>query len=97
MAMASRNLQWEAEQINLRLNLQRTDLRDVVSGSVASFKPIADAKHVALQYEALTSSGECSADPKRVFQIICNLLSNAVKLTPSGGRVLVRLSDEASG
>ena len=79
---------------NLRLHLQPTDLRDVVPGSIDSFKPIAHAKNIALEYEPLASNAECSADRKRVFQIVCNLLSNAVKFTPSGGRVLVRLSDE---
>jgi signal transduction histidine kinase len=79
---------------SLRLNLLPVDLAEVVPGSVNSLKPIADAKGVALEYQGEARHAACSADRKRLHQIVCNLLSNAVKFTPASGRILVTLSDE---
>jgi two-component system, cell cycle sensor histidine kinase PleC len=69
------------------------DLDEVISRSADEFKPVADAKGVAL--EAHSTHVKVAADPVRVAQIMENLLSNAVKFTSSGGAVRVSVIPDA--
>jgi signal transduction histidine kinase len=53
---------------------------------VASVRPRAESKSLAIRTEALPST--CVfADRVRIKQILHNLLSNAVKFTPEGGQI----------
>ena len=54
-----------------------------------SFKPLTDAKHLALDYSIDSElDGRFISDPLRIRQIVNNLLSNAVKFTVKGNITL---------
>ena len=54
-----------------------------------SFKPLTDAKHLALDYSIDSElDGRFISDPLRIRQIVNNLLSNAVKFTVKGNIAL---------
>jgi signal transduction histidine kinase len=76
-----------------RMSVQPADapVGDAVESSVATVKPLASTKGVALT-AALDGAAALKyhGDPQRVQQILTNLLSNAVKFTPAGGSVSVR-------
>ncbi len=78
----------------LRLNLSKVDVVPIVRDVVASSKPAAEAKRIALEMRA-PESVTLRADPNRLQQIIWNLVSNAVKFSTSDGRVTVEVSSDA--
>lgn len=75
----------------LRLDVQATDLAQVVKAAVDSMRLAAEAKSIDLHDIIDTSFGLIAGDPKRLEQVVWNLLSNAIKFTPKGGKVQVRL------
>jgi CheY-like chemotaxis protein/two-component sensor histidine kinase len=75
----------------LRLDVQRVALADVICAAIESAQPGADAKGVRLESILDARRGVVSGDAGRLQQVIWNLLSNAIKFTPKGGRVQVLL------
>jgi signal transduction histidine kinase len=72
---------------------------DVIRDAIATIRPIAGEKGIALDGARAASAGaggstRVAADRGRLREILLNLLSNAVKFTPSGGAVEVRLTVE---
>lgn len=79
------------ESGRLRLDVQATDLVQVVNNAVDSMRPAAEAKAIKLQ--AIVDSGVnlIPADSRRLEQVVWNLVSNSIKFTPKDGSVQVRL------
>ncbi len=75
----------------VRLDVQRLALIDVVSAAIESAGPGAAAKGVRLEKILDPRGSMVSGDPGRLQQVVWNLLSNAIKFTPKGGRVQVLL------
>ena len=76
---------------NLRLDVQRVNLLEVIEAAIAAVMPAAEAKGVRIHKVLDSLAGPVSGDPARLQQVVWNLLSNAVKFTPKGGRVQVLL------
>ena len=75
----------------LQLQLQPTDIRELVSEIVEMFLPDAREKSIFLTHEIDDSKNEpLLLDSQRMRQILMNLLSNAIKYTERGG-VVVRV------
>ena len=75
----------------MRLDVQATDLAQVVKTAVDAMRVTAEAKSIKLQDIIDPSVSLIAGDPKRLEQVVWNLLSNALKFTPKGGKVQVRL------
>jgi PAS domain S-box-containing protein len=75
----------------VRLNVQPVDLPEVITASIASVAPAAEAKGIRIQKIVEPLAGPVLGDPSRLQQIVWNLLSNAIKFTPKDGRVQVIL------
>ncbi len=74
------------------LNLDEHDLELEASRTLDSIRPLAESKHVTLQYDAPTSL-HLRCDAERIRQLLIILLDNAVKYTPEGGQVTLRLEE----
>ncbi len=74
----------------LELHLEEVAIDDVVSASVQTLRPAAEAKGIDLRLMIESPGTKIMADPARLHQILVNLLSNAVKFTPKGGEVSLR-------
>ena len=76
-----------AEAHQLTLNLQPTDLGELVRETAAHFELVAREQGIELSSESGEDLAHPSLDPQRVRQVLHNLLSNAIQHTPSGGAV----------
>lgn len=76
----------------VRLNVQPTDLADVIQSALESVRPAAEAKEIILRKVLDHHAGQVSGDATRLQQIVWNLLTNAIKFTPKGGKVDVILA-----
>jgi PAS domain S-box-containing protein len=81
---------------NLRLEMRRVDLANVVRAAADSVKPAAEAKELTLALDLDPRVGPISGDADRLQQIVWNLLTNCVKFTPKAGRIALSLQAEGS-
>jgi two-component system, OmpR family, phosphate regulon sensor histidine kinase PhoR len=78
-----------------RPNIVANDLAGVVTDVFTSVQRAADAKQLALSFDAPTEARSVFADPTALRQVLANLVENAVRHT-SGGSVVVRAALTAS-
>jgi len=86
-----------AEARQLPLNLQSTNLRQVIDSVVKTFGPVAETEHVTLAVHIDEPLPAIMGDSVRLMQVLHNLLANALRYTPPGGEieVLACLEDKA--
>ncbi len=78
----------------LQVHVEPFDLRETIERAVASVRPQAEAKGLALAAEIAPEVGGLASDARRVEQILLNLLNNAIKFTERGE---VRLTAGVAG
>ena len=79
----------------LQLNKRPVDLVQVVEDSIGFFEVDAGNRreNVELKRKYASSEISCNVDPEQIQQIMLNLLHNAVQAMPSGGRVMIGVSE----
>jgi PAS domain S-box-containing protein len=80
----------------IRLDVEEIEIGDVIEAAVATVRPAADAKRVAIETRLPHLRYPITGDANRLQQVFWNLLSNAVKFTPQDGKVEVRLEAQPS-
>ena len=80
----------------LQLSREPVALDGVVREAVGAISDAAATKGIALHVEG-NGAAPVVGDRARLRQVVAHLLGNAMKFTPPGGKVLVRLSGDASG
>src|SRR4029077_4173824 len=76
----------------LQLERQPVDLAAELPGNIDTLQTLADTKGAIIGRELSQGPFVVMGDEPRLGQVVRNLVENAVKFTPSGGRVMVRLS-----
>ena len=81
---------------NVQLQPRVMPLQPLLTLSVESITPTAEAKGVTIATSMASTPVYVWADHDRLQQVFWNLLSNAVKFTSAGGRVEVRMEVQGS-
>jgi signal transduction histidine kinase/ActR/RegA family two-component response regulator len=74
---------------NVRLDVQRVELSEIINAAMEGVKPTAETKGVRLEKVIDRLVDPISGDPARLQQVLWNLLTNAINFTPKGGKVRV--------
>ena len=74
----------------MELELSRFNHEALLDNALVLVRERAGRHGIALKLEIDPELGECTADVRKVKQVVVNLLSNAVKFTPEGGSVTLR-------
>jgi signal transduction histidine kinase len=80
----------KVEAGEMRLELERTSLREALEHGIGMIGERAARQGVSLRLEIADDVDIIVADRLRLKQVLLNLLTNAVKFTPSGGSVEAR-------
>ena len=86
-----------AESGHLKLEIEPTNLAEMVQRRVSQAEVIARGKNVNLRTDIAEGLPEIEADGRRIEQVVANLLDNALNHTPSGGSVTIAASREKDG
>jgi len=76
-----------AESGGLKLEIEPTDIGDLIKDVLDSFHAQADQSRVNLVMDVEPGLPAVVVDPTRIREVIANLLSNALRYTPEGGKV----------
>lgn len=74
------------------LNLQRLDIKDIISTAAELAMPKMEGKQIELNITVDNDVPEIEADKELLIHVFANIIANAFKYTPSGGNVLVKVS-----
>jgi len=77
------------------LNFTQTNIQSLCENSLTFVRQNAYQKKLELKTQINTSCSAINADELRIRQILINLLSNAVKFTPEGGKVTLKVMEDA--
>ena len=78
------------------LDLKPVDIAKLLQVVVATLRPLAESRHVAVSFTEETEDVEVTADEAKLEQVFTNIVANAIKFTPAGGRVGITSSMFAS-
>lgn len=79
-----------AESGVLKLQIETTDLEELVDEVVSSFQAQARAGGISLQVNLQAELAPVEVDPTRLREVLANLLANALRYTPHSGQVEIR-------
>jgi signal transduction histidine kinase len=86
-----------AESGQLKLQIEPTNLAELVQRRVAQVEVIAREQNIGLKTNISAALPQVEVDGKRIEQVVANLLDNALNHTTSGGTVTVAVSSTEEG
>lgn len=80
---------------NMPLNMQIISVLDIAREMVERFSGKAAKKGLEIVSDLQNGIEPVSADRERIVQVLFNLTENAIKFTDSGGKITLRVTDDA--
>lgn len=84
----------EFEAGRLHLNLETTDLNELIASTARLNQLLADRREVRLAIRSTTALPRMRLDRMKLHQVLNNLISNAVKFSPTGATVVISARSE---
>lgn len=85
-----------AQAGKIELDMQRTDLRDMLNETALALRPSALDKGVLLECVMPPAPLPVKLDVLRFPRVVLNLVGNAIKYTPAGGSVWIKATQEGN-
>jgi signal transduction histidine kinase len=82
---------------DIRWEMERVRLDDLVGETVGAMRVQAEAKGVAVVSDVTDGVAPARANPEKVQRVLFNLIQNAIRHTPPDGSVVVRAEDHGNG
>lgn len=82
---------------DIRWEMERVMLDELVQETIEAMRPHADAGAVAVRAELAPRLGAARANPEQIQRVLFNLLQNAIRHTPADGSVVVRAVPASEG
>jgi signal transduction histidine kinase len=73
----------------MHLTIKRSSAKNIITESINSLKPQAEAKVIKLENN-LTQDLLVNCDPSRIIQVLSNLISNAIKFSPINSMIDIK-------
>jgi signal transduction histidine kinase len=83
------------ENSRIQIHAQDVDVRELTDSVLGDVATLVRQKSHDLQIDVHTARPVVVADPQLIRQVVLNLVSNAIKYTPAGGRLRIRIDEEA--
>ncbi|MBW8034834.1 MAG: PAS domain-containing sensor histidine kinase [Planctomycetes bacterium] len=83
------------ESGNMPLNIEIVSVLDIAAEAVRCFSGKAVEKGLEIVSDLEAGIGPVYADRERILQVLFNLMENAIKFTDSGGKITLRVTDDA--
>lgn len=80
----------QAESGTLKLQLEWTDLGELVLEVAQAYQAQVSAAQIILHAEVQPGLPQMEIDPTRLREVLSNLLTNAIRYTPPGGQITLR-------
>ena len=85
------------ESGTIKLELDSTDLIQLIKTRLASFEALAEKKNITIKSEYQSDILQIDIDRERIEEVIDNLLSNAIKFTPEKGLIFLKVEKSFNG
>lgn len=79
----------QAESGKIQLQIQETDLKQVIDYAMKAVDFLAEQKQITLESHQDVELLKVKADPEKTAWVLINLLTNALKNSPEGSKILV--------
>ena len=79
------------ESDKMTLDLEQTNLVQIIDQSISLNKPAANEKDVTISFEPSADKISKKVDANKIQQVLDNLLSNAIKYSYPGSNVMLRI------
>jgi signal transduction histidine kinase len=86
----------ELEDMHRRAGFTEVDLAETLDHVGEIYAPLAEDKHIAFTFEIGPDIAPVHGDPNLLLEAVSNIVDNAIKFTPDGGRIQIRLGNQAA-
>jgi signal transduction histidine kinase len=80
---------YKMEEGQMKLNLEKADLEDLIDESIKPFLIKIEEKPVAFSYDCADRNLSVQVDRRIVKRVLANLINNAIRHTPPGGEIKI--------